>query len=80
MIQKERLLDYLKNHPSIDPMTAWHDLGIYRLSARINNLRNDGYIIVTEYKQVKNQFGESCSVANYRLIDQQHPTQSSSIG
>tara|TARA_R110000803_G_scaffold192742_2_gene255638 strand:- start:19 stop:231 length:213 start_codon:yes stop_codon:yes gene_type:complete len=65
--QKDRLIKHLAENESINPLTAWIDLGIYRLSDTIFRLRNDGYNIVTEKLIVKNKFGESCIVANYKL-------------
>lgn len=67
MTQTERLHQWLKNNP-IDPMTAWTELGIYRLSARINDLRNQGISIESGKKRVKNRFGEVCTVATYRIV------------
>ena len=42
MKQTTRLLAYLQTHGRITPMESWSALGIYRLSARIADLRNDG--------------------------------------
>ena len=68
MTQNERLLKYLKVHRSIDPMAAWSSLGIYRLGARVWDLKRMGYNIITTTKKVKNQFGEDCRVAKYVLM------------
>jgi len=65
--QDRRILKHLHMYNTIDPLRAWQLLGIYRLSAVIHRLRKVGYNIVTERMKVQNQFGESCSVANYRL-------------
>lgn len=65
--QNDRLLAYLKEHGSIDPFEAWSMLGIYRLGARIFDLRQEGHDIERELKKVKNQFDETCRVARYRL-------------
>lgn len=65
--QRERLLDYMKEHGSIDPMQALNELGIYRLSARINELRSDGISISSTPKKVTNRYGEDCRVAEYQL-------------
>ena len=46
--QKTLLLEYLKKFGSIDPATAYRELCIYRLSARIADLKNDGHIIKSE--------------------------------
>ena len=67
MAQKERLLNYLTDHKSINPIVSWNYLGIYRLSDVIYKLRKDGYDIKTNEVEVKNQFGEICRVANYEL-------------
>lgn len=67
MTQKERLLDYLQQYGHINPLDAWKLLGIYRLSAVILDLRNEGHLIETERMDVKNRFGEKCHVAKYIL-------------
>lgn len=68
MTQRERLLDYLKSHGRINPLEAWTNLGIYRLSACVFDLRKDGHKIETTRKAVQNQFGEQCVVAEYVLV------------
>jgi hypothetical protein len=65
--QDERLLDYLKDNGNINPLRAWKELGIYRLSACVHRLRNKGWNIVTERIGVLNQFDEKCLVANYKF-------------
>jgi hypothetical protein len=47
MSQNKKLLSYLKNNGSIDPMQSLNELGIYRLAARIYDLRSKGNIIKT---------------------------------
>lgn len=65
--QNDRLLEYLKKRKKIDPLTAWQILGIYRLGARIYDLRAKGKKIIMEMVTVNNRFGEPCRVASYRL-------------
>lgn len=65
--QTDRLLAYLKTHREIDPLTAWTELGIYRLGARVFDLRKAGHPITSDRKAVENRFGEECKVALYRL-------------
>jgi len=65
--QKERVIHYLNNYTSIDPLESWNELGIYRLSACIHTLRQEGYKIITKHKDVTNRFGEKCNVAEYHL-------------
>ena len=65
--QNARLLAYLKAHRQIDPMTAWRELGIYRLGARVFDLREAGHNIESTRVPVENRFGEECRVALYKL-------------
>ena len=67
MTQVERLLDYLKVNKVINPLTAWTELGIYRLSAVIFLLRKDGYEIETNLVEVRNKFNEPVMFAEYKL-------------
>jgi len=67
--QNKRLLEYLQKGSNINPLDSWKLLGIYRLSARIFDLRADGYKIETERIIVKNQFNENVNVGSYKLIE-----------
>ena len=51
MTQLQRLKRHLRKHKQIDPMTALKRYGIYRLSARVKNLRDQGMTIVTTRKK-----------------------------
>lgn len=66
MNQCERLLSRLEKGP-INPIQAWAELGIYRLGARVFDLKQAGYNIKRNIVKVSNRFGEPCSVAQYRL-------------
>lgn len=66
-MQCDKLLNYLQNHAGITPKDAWNELGIYRLSARVFDLRRLGYDIVTFRKEVVDPFGDPKFVAEYRL-------------
>jgi hypothetical protein len=48
-------------------MTAWSELGIYRLASRINDLRKAGHKIKTKKVEVVNRWGESSYIAEYSL-------------
>lgn len=67
MTQTERLKQYLKKHRWIEPFTAWKELGIYRLGARIYDLKKQGLPIRRGNMGVLNRFGEKCYVAKYIL-------------
>ena len=67
LTRTERVNKYLQEHGSIEPIQAWKDLGIYRLSAGILELRKSGYNIITKRKDSLNRFGEACNFACYIL-------------
>ena len=46
--QKTIILEHLERYGSIEPLTALRDYGVYRLSAVIFNLKQDGHDITTE--------------------------------
>lgn len=64
--QNDRLLSWLRVEP-INPLEAWIELGIYRLSARVNDLKSSGHNITKRMVEVQNRFGEPCRVAQYSL-------------
>lgn len=67
--QKKVILDHLKRFGSIEPLTALREYGCYRLGARINDLRNDGYNIITEMiSYVSRITGRPVHFANYKLV------------
>ena len=65
--QNERLIDYLKAHKTITPLEAWNELGLYRLGARIFDLKQQGLDISSKLVKVTNRFGEDCRVSQYEL-------------
>ena len=48
LTQDIAVLNWLKENVSIDPIQALSELGCYRLSARIHQLRKKGYQISTK--------------------------------
>lgn len=66
--QNKRLLAYLIEHQSITPLEALRRLGIYRLSARIFDLRERGHNITTTTQAVTLSDGEKAEVARYTLF------------
>lgn len=67
--QNERLKEYLQVNKTINPMQAWQELGIYRLSGRVLDLRKRGMSIITDKCKVWNKYGEDCTVALYRIVE-----------
>jgi hypothetical protein len=65
--QKEMIIKYLQEHSSIDRLTALNELGVFELSARITELKRQGYEFMTENKTKKNRYGVVFSYKEYKL-------------
>lgn len=65
--QQERLISYLTSGKSINGMTSWDLLGIYRLAARIFELREMGHQIESRMMTGKNRYKETVRWKEYRL-------------
>ena len=66
--QQSKLLLYLKKHKrGISGAEAFSELGIYRLSARIKELREMGHDIVTDWEERVNSDGQRVRYGVYRL-------------
>ena len=68
MTHNEMIIDYLKKYGSITPAEAYEKLGIMRLQARIHELRQMGYNIVTELIRQRNRYGKTITFAKYKLV------------
>ena len=64
---KMRLLNHFNKYGSITSMEAFEYYGITRLSARIKDLRDLGYNVVTLMIDGTNRYGESVRYAKYIL-------------
>lgn len=69
MTQCEKVLEYLEQKGSITAWQAVYDLGIFRLSARISDLKADGYKIKSETIRMKDGRGEFKNYAKYTLVE-----------
>ena len=65
--QRERVLQYMRDFGSINPLQAMGDLGVMRLGARIYDLKKAGHRITTQLVKGKNRYGEAVSFAEYKL-------------
>ena len=68
--QAGRLLAFLRTGKPIDPLTAWRALGIYRLGARVFDLRRAGFTITDDRLVIRNRFNEVVRVATYKLNEE----------
>lgn len=66
--QAERVLDYMRTHRAITQREALNELGVWRLASRISELKKNGEPIIKNMVSVTNRFGETCKVAEYRLL------------
>lgn len=64
--QCRRVLEFVRDHGSINPMQALNECGIMRLAARINDLEWMGYHFDREIVRAENRFGEPVRYAVYR--------------
>lgn len=69
MTQCERILKYIDDFGSINPLEAMVDLGIMRLAARVSDLKKEGYPIRRKMVSAKNRYGETICFAEYRMED-----------
>ena len=65
--QARLILEYLDEFGSITPLEAIRDIGCYRLSARISDIKKMGIPIETEMVNVKNRRGKYSRIARYSL-------------
>lgn len=65
--QAARFLAALLAGRQINPLLAWQDFGIYRVSDVVFRLRKLGWPVKTDDLAVDNRFGEECVVALYSL-------------
>lgn len=68
--QTERLRKHLLQGKTVNPLQAWAELGIYRLSARIFDLRQAGVKVKDDFVEVPNRYGEKCRVKQYWIAEE----------
>ncbi len=64
---QQRVFNYMIEFGSITSLEAFNVLGESRLSARIWELKDKGVNISSRQIKVKNRFGESRSVKEYKI-------------
>lgn len=67
MTQPELVRKYIEDFGSITPKEAFVDLGVYRLSACIFNLRKQGISISTQMEESTNRYGKTSRYARYKI-------------
>lgn len=64
MSQRDRILEALRHGESLTPLSALRRFGTFRLGARILELREAGYRIVTDKVKLRGRTW----VAQYRMV------------
>jgi hypothetical protein len=65
--QATDIIEYIRDHGSITTKQAMEDLGCYRLSGRIYDIKSFGIPVEREMVEVLNRKGETCRVARYTI-------------
>lgn len=69
IVQRQRVLDYIRETGSITQLEAIKELGVLRLSAVIYDLKNkEGYKIKTDLVPVKTRYG-TAHIARYSEVN-----------
>jgi len=72
MTQYDRILEMLEAGESLTALDALREIGCFRLAARIGELREDGHDIISDSYKYTNRWGETKTIASYRLIKKHH--------
>ena len=65
MNQQEMVIEYMTDFGSITPMEAFAELGVTRLSAKIYDLKREGYIFGEKRETVVNRYGKKVSFKRF---------------
>lgn len=52
---------------SITPLEAFRDLGITKLATRISEMRRNGILVLGDWVETENRFGETVRFKRYKL-------------
>jgi hypothetical protein len=68
LTQNDRVVAYMKKEHGITTLEAFKNLGITRLSARIHDIRDMGYVVGDEFIKAIDRNGSETRVKMYWLI------------
>ena len=69
LTQQERIIRHLKDKGSITSLEAMKEYGIMRLTSRVCELKDQGYIIRSEFVSSKNRYNEPVSFSKNSLLN-----------
>ena len=67
--QRDRVLQYIRDFGSISSWSAYTDLGVSQLGARIFELKERGYRFKKERVNTKNRYGDKTHYDKYYLVE-----------
>jgi hypothetical protein len=73
--QKQAVLEYLQEGNILTRMIAMEQMGIMNVTARIAELRNEGYLIEADLITSVNRYGDKVSSAEWSLKGYTEPNQ-----
>ena len=69
LTQQERIIRHLKDKGSITSLEAMKEYGIMRLTSRVCELKDQGYMIRSQFVSSKNRYNEPVSFSKYSLLN-----------
>ena len=69
LTQQERIIRHLKDKGSITSLEAMKEYGIMRLTSRVCELKDQGYMIRSEFVSSKNRYNEPVSFSKYSRLN-----------
>ena len=69
MTQHTLILDYMREHGSITTYEAYEQLGITKLTTRISELRQGGFVIRQRTESGLNRYGKLVTFNRYWLVE-----------
>ena len=67
MSQTTDIIDFVRENGSITTKQAMDEIGCYRLSARIDEMKKSGIPVERDMITVMNRHGKPCRVARYTI-------------
>ena len=68
MTQADKILKFIDEYGSINPMQALNHLAVMRLAARISDLEKAGHKFKHEPTSGKNRYGETVNYMTYKKV------------
>lgn len=74
MTQHDRITRHLYDYGTLTSIEAMKEYGIMRLSARISELKNQGWVISSKLEKGTNRYGEPTKYSIYTLKEKEKRT------